>query len=997
MSTPQEYTSNIRDGHRRGIYELFFKDVSSLKREDIFETDIFEMGGFKWMIRMARCFFDSLPPEKLEVSLHSYNGEPVRADCTITFVCQNAPEGAHSKSGAWVAGPFRLLDFHNIDYNSVLNPAEGSSPMGELLVRIELQNIRIWEKEYRQCTLGDDMTAVNFEAINADSVRSRLKEGKAFGLLCTKQIRSSLSANNVRLRCRTEAYPNRRHWLCERCMKGQLRIQGCLDMAGPQECIVDVCKRGIGPHKWVTCFKEFKKDDEKFQPVDQDTILVFCKLYEPQWNDVQYLGHLLLQKTASCSELTAMAADKFKLPDRDIYQLYMEEESSSIREIAKNDSSLSEAGLFSGCVAIAVLKGKSGHLPKESVQQALRLLHKQGSEAGSDSSSDDGKEDNRPRSVNEIRDTATEEDKEGRASSSPHDTSDPMQRLIDLTAGILFSKRFVIEAERVQGKPLIRFAIDRGSNDEMVVLKFYSSRTAFENSKRLHAFLSSDFVCKLLHVIDGEDGYPPCLVFERGDETLDKWILRVNPDPILKKSVLFQILNCIHYLHCKNIVHCDIKPANLVFFSSKHVWKLLDTDTSMEVGRSCEIHYTPMYASPEVIQAVEGGQTAMIAETSMDMFSFGILAFEVLTGTRFYGLTATRETVKECLCGQKWLHSLESVEERQARRWLSGLLYAASRGRWPAGRALNHAVFQTAEDSTMKATMGRRAQQAYCNIEQLIRHGDAAIEGLEGHMQEVKRDVSNIKRTVAATYDEMCKANLMANIEIERLNCQTSEDIKVEDRDCHPALTMADDFIKDQPIFLLKRGNAHLVRISLAHKHQSDASRFKIKYVKVKPSGGNEQEVNITEGRQSSEVVGLFDTESFDSSKLSHGCAQFGSVEERYVEVAVTIGVAAMATMSRSELGNHYEMNGTIWCLPVSEHSPLTNFREFMLFASDNWKRAPQWMRDAAKGTVILTSVALKTAVHAQAAAPHQPMFWWNLMNTIANCFTLPCFRLRNA
>ena len=72
-------------------------------------------------------------------------------------------------------------------------------------------------------------------------------------------------------------------------------------------------------------------------------------------------------------------------------------------------------------------------------------------------------------------------------------------------------------------------------------------------------------------------------------------------------------------------------------------------------------------------------------------------------GRRFYSPTATKDMIKECLCGRRELPSLECVEERQAIRWLSGMLQIDSRKRWSAQRALGHAVFKSAEDTTQKA------------------------------------------------------------------------------------------------------------------------------------------------------------------------------------------------------------------------------------------------------------------------------------------------------
>lgn len=98
------------------------------------------------------------------------------------------------------------------------------------------------------------------------------------------------------------------------------------------------------------------------------------------------------------------------------------------------------------------------------------------------------------------------------------------------------------------------------------------------------------------------------------------------------RNLRVQILKCVHYIHSQNIIHCDLKPSNIMFFSSDHSWRLLDLDHSVQTGQACRICYTPMYACPEVIQAEERGDEQVELETSADMWSFGIVAFETLTG-----------------------------------------------------------------------------------------------------------------------------------------------------------------------------------------------------------------------------------------------------------------------------------------------------------------------------------------------------------------------------
>jgi hypothetical protein len=94
-------------------------------------------------------------------------------------------------------------------------------------------------------------------------------------------------------------------------------------------------------------------------------------------------------------------------------------------------------------------------------------------------------------------------------------------------------------------------------------------------------------------------------------------------------------------IHKVGIVHRDLKPDNLMlrkdgtlaiadFGVAKHVTMLI-TDTG-----AGEIVGTPYYLSPE--QAL-----GKPVDARCDLYSFGVLAFEMLTGSRPYAATGTRE------------------------------------------------------------------------------------------------------------------------------------------------------------------------------------------------------------------------------------------------------------------------------------------------------------------------------------------------------------------
>jgi len=117
-------------------------------------------------------------------------------------------------------------------------------------------------------------------------------------------------------------------------------------------------------------------------------------------------------------------------------------------------------------------------------------------------------------------------------------------------------------------------------------------------------------------------------------EPLSKIISKgpLNQDRAL--HIAEQVLSALGYAHSMGVIHRDIKPDN-IFILPKDRVKLVDfglarIQTSSTFTGSGIVMGSPGYIAPEVI---DGGK----ADERSDIFSFGVVLYEMLTGTRPFG------------------------------------------------------------------------------------------------------------------------------------------------------------------------------------------------------------------------------------------------------------------------------------------------------------------------------------------------------------------------
>jgi tetratricopeptide (TPR) repeat protein len=163
----------------------------------------------------------------------------------------------------------------------------------------------------------------------------------------------------------------------------------------------------------------------------------------------------------------------------------------------------------------------------------------------------------------------------------------------------------------------------------------------FRQERQILAALEHPNIARLL---DGgtTSGSVPYLVMEYVEGTPIDDYCREHALSIEARLRLFlQLCDAVQYAHRSLVIHRDIKPAN-VLVTADGIPKLLDFGiaklTSEGSTDTRTGPMTPDYASPEQL-------SGKLVTTATDVYSLGLLLFEMLTGTRaFAGKQRTGET-----------------------------------------------------------------------------------------------------------------------------------------------------------------------------------------------------------------------------------------------------------------------------------------------------------------------------------------------------------------
>ena len=166
----------------------------------------------------------------------------------------------------------------------------------------------------------------------------------------------------------------------------------------------------------------------------------------------------------------------------------------------------------------------------------------------------------------------------------------------------------------------------------------------FEREAWITAQLRSIHSARVIDVDRLPSGLPYIVLEYLDGGDLEAELFSIGPLPIPDAiDIVMQVAEAMQEAHALGIVHRDLKPANLFVcrVGGRRVMKILDFGISRVQHGSeritCDSSYvgTPLYAAPEQLRDASG------ADARSDVWSLGIVLFELLTGrTPFMGSAA---------------------------------------------------------------------------------------------------------------------------------------------------------------------------------------------------------------------------------------------------------------------------------------------------------------------------------------------------------------------
>ncbi|MCD9185177.1 MAG: protein kinase [Pyrinomonadaceae bacterium] len=174
--------------------------------------------------------------------------------------------------------------------------------------------------------------------------------------------------------------------------------------------------------------------------------------------------------------------------------------------------------------------------------------------------------------------------------------------------------------------------IKRGMDTDAILSRF-------RHEQKILSSLEHPFIARFLDGGMTDDGLPFYAMEYVEGTFIDDYCHKKELSIEAKLKLFRQVCAAVQYAHQNLVIHRDLKPSNILVTGDESIklldfgiGKILTPESEAGIGTATELGMmTPAYASPEQIRGERIG-------TASDIYSLGVILYELLTGQKPYRL-----------------------------------------------------------------------------------------------------------------------------------------------------------------------------------------------------------------------------------------------------------------------------------------------------------------------------------------------------------------------
>ncbi|MGC2466338.1 MAG: protein kinase [Candidatus Acidiferrum sp.] len=265
----------------------------------------------------------------------------------------------------------------------------------------------------------------------------------------------------------------------------------------------------------------------------------------------------------------------------------------------------------------------------------------------------------------------------------------------------------------------VAFKIIQGSHST----DFFLAR--FQNERQILANLEHPNIARLLDGGTTEEGLPYLVMEMVQGQRIDEFCLHHDLDIRARLELFHTVCSAVHYAHQNLVVHRDLKPSNILV-TSDGVPKLLDFgiakildpqrgEPTLQQTVTLLRMLTPDYASPEQVRNDR-------ISTSSDVYSLGVMLYELLTGRLPYRVsTDSPQEMMKAVCDtdpeKPSTAALHAPDLEAQGSQLAGTEHASRQLHMERAQKLRKALAGDLDNIVLKA-LRKEPQRRYSSVEQ---------------------------------------------------------------------------------------------------------------------------------------------------------------------------------------------------------------------------------------------------------------------------------------